>query len=302
MAGGQYVWNDTKVWNTVCAGDTCDWKIVYDTGDGHQVTALADNGRTTYAAWCGPCNPATGAPFDRGLATNYGGSWHELGLNGLPNRYITSIAADPADPAHVYITFGSYSRRWIPTAGDGHVFETHNGGATWTNVTGNLPDAPVYKVVIRGGQLIAGTEVGAFIAGRSQHPLRWSRLGQNLPNVTVWDLAVTRDSTTVVAGTHGRGQWTLRLPEPRDLARPPGGRAGNTRGFAAAYSSSVTWSPHVAFRPWSSTSSIARWVMNLSAPPRASDPPRARRTPGRLAGSPRPGRPRRWASPTPSVT
>ena len=69
----------------------------------------------TYAGWCGPCNPATGVPFDRGLATNYGGSWHELSLNGLPNRYITSIAVDPADPAHAYITFGSYSRRWIPT-------------------------------------------------------------------------------------------------------------------------------------------------------------------------------------------
>ena len=211
VAGGQYVWEDHKGWQTVCAGATCDWKIVYDTGDGHQVTALADNGTTMYAGWCGPCNPATGVPFDRGLATNYGGSWHELSLNGLPNRYITSIAADPADPAHVYITFGSFSRRWIPDAGVGHVFETHNGGATWTNVTGNLPDAPVYKLVIRGGQLVVGSEVGAFIANRSQ-PTSWSRLGQNLPNVTVWDLAVTHDATTVVAGTHGRGQWELRLP------------------------------------------------------------------------------------------
>ena len=211
VAGGQYVWEDHKGWQTVCAGASCDWKIVYDTGDGHQTTALADNGTTIYAGWCGPCNPATGVPFARGLATNYGGSWHELNVNGLPNRYITSIASDPADPAHAYITFGSYSRRWIPTAGDGHVFETHNGGATWTNVTGNLPDAPVYKLVIRGGQLVVGSEVGAFIANRSQ-PTSWSRLGQNLPKVTVWDLAVTRDSTTVVAGTHGRGQWTLRLP------------------------------------------------------------------------------------------
>jgi hypothetical protein len=211
VAGGQYVWEDHKGWQTVCAGASCDWKIVYDTGDGHQTTALADNGTTIYAGWCGPCNPATGVPFARGLATNYGGSWHELNVNGLPNRYITSIASDPADPAHAYITFGSYSRRWIPTAGDGHVFETHNGGATWTNVTGNLPDAPVYKLVIRGGQLVVGSEVGAFIANRSQ-PTSWSRLGQNLPKVTVWDLAVTRDATTVVAGTHGRGQWTLRLP------------------------------------------------------------------------------------------
>ena len=90
----------------------------------------------------------------------------------------------------MYVSFGSFSRRWIPTAGYGHVFETRNGGARrGSNVSGNLPDAPVYKVAIRGGQLIAGSEVGAFIANRS-HPTSWARLGSNLPNVTVWDLAV----------------------------------------------------------------------------------------------------------------
>ncbi len=95
VAGGQYVWDDTKAWQTVCDGHSgCDWKKVYDTGDGHQVTALAANGATTYAAWCGGCNPPT---FARGLATNAGGTWHELSLAGVPNRYITSIAVDPSN-------------------------------------------------------------------------------------------------------------------------------------------------------------------------------------------------------------
>jgi hypothetical protein len=210
VSGGQYVWEDHKGWNTQCAGSVCDWKKVYDTGDGHQVTALADNGRTMWAAWCGPCNPATGVPFGRGLATNYGGAWHELRLRGLPNRYITSIAADPANPAHVYVSFGSYSRRWIPDAGIGHVFETTNGGRTWRDDSGNLPDAPVYHVAIRRGQLVAGSEVGAFISSRS-HPGHWSQLGHGLPPVTVWDLAVSPDKNSVVLGTHGRGQWELAL-------------------------------------------------------------------------------------------
>ena len=64
------------------------------------------------------------------MATNYGGTWHELSLAGVPNRYITSIAVDPENAAHVYISVGSYSRRWIPDAGVGHVFESWNGGAT----------------------------------------------------------------------------------------------------------------------------------------------------------------------------
>src|SRR3954453_6965249 len=122
VAGGQYVWDDTKSWATVCSGkEGCDWKAVYNTGDGHQVTALAANGKTTYAAWCGGCNPPT---FNRGLAPNFGGTWHELSLPNIPNRYITSIAVDPANAAHVYISVGSYSRRWIPDAGYGHLFES----------------------------------------------------------------------------------------------------------------------------------------------------------------------------------
>ncbi len=209
IAGGQYVWDDTKSWNTVCSGtEGCDWNVVYDTGSGHQVTALAANGTTTYAAWCGGCNPPT---FGRGLATNYGGTWHELSLAGVPNRYITSVAVDPANAAHVYISVGSYSRRWIPDAGYGHVFESTDGAASWIDATGNLPDAPVFKVVMSGHKLVAGTEVGAFVADQnSGSALAWSQLGTGLPNVTVWDLTVAAGGL-VVAGTHGRGDWQIKL-------------------------------------------------------------------------------------------
>jgi hypothetical protein len=213
VTGGQYVWDDTKSWDTVCAGSgtgECDWTKVYDVGDGNQTTALAAEGSVTYAAWCGGaghCNPPS---FARGLATNYGGSWHELSLNGVPNRYITSIAVDPHNAAHVYISVGSYSRRWIKDAGVGHVFESKNGGASWTDISGNLPDAPVYKVILAGHHLVAGTEVGAYVVGNVAHPSRWSQLGKGLPAVTVWDLT-TAPGGLVIAGTHGRGDWQVKL-------------------------------------------------------------------------------------------
>lgn len=221
VAGGQYVWDDTAAWNTVCNSTACDWKAVYDTGAGHQTTALAANGAVTYAAYCGPCNPGS-SPFQRGMATNYGGTWHSLSVSQLPNRYITSIAVDPANAAHVYATVGSYSRRWIPDAGVGHLFESTNGGGSWTDISGNLPDTPAYKVVISGGSLVVGTEVGAFVTSRpSASPAaaistraaapKWSTLGSGLPPVTVWDLTVAPGGS-IVAGTHGRGTWQVRPP------------------------------------------------------------------------------------------
>ena len=213
VAGGRYVWDDTKSWATVCAGATCDWKIAYDTGAGNSTTALAANGAVTYAGWCGGgCNPPT---FSRGMATNYGGTWHKLSLAGLPNRYITSIAVDPKNAAHVYVSFGSYSRRWIPDAGVGHVFESTNGGASWRDLTGNLPDAPVFKVALRGHQLIAGSEVGAFVLASGRQGGHWLRLGSGLPNVTVWDLAVAPNGN-LEAGTHGRGDWELVMRREDD--------------------------------------------------------------------------------------
>ena len=93
------------------------------------------------------------------------------------------------------------------------MFESHNGGASWTDVTGDLPDAPVFKLVLAGGRLVVGTEVGAYVAASTPTPTTWQQLGSGLPNVTVWDLTVTPDGASVVAGTHGRG----RLADPAAL-------------------------------------------------------------------------------------
>ena len=42
-------------------------------------------------------------------------------------------------------SFNGFSRRWIegPGSGNGHLFKTTDAGATWTDVSGNLPDVPV---------------------------------------------------------------------------------------------------------------------------------------------------------------
>ncbi len=144
VAGGEFVWdNQGKGWNTNCSATACDWKQVYDTGVGNSINTIADSGPVTYAGWCGNgCNPGGSAPFTSGLATNFGGTWHAVTGKVLPNRVPTSFTIDPANSAHVVVTFGGFSRHWIPNAGVGHVFVTLNGGKTWTNVSGNLPDAP----------------------------------------------------------------------------------------------------------------------------------------------------------------
>ncbi len=170
VAGGEDVWNDTAAWNTVCTQSTCSWKNVHDTGAGHSITALAVNGSTTYAGWCGNCNIGGSTPFASGIDTNYGGTWHRISAPNLPNRYIAGITVDAANPAHVYAVYNGYSRRWIPNAGTGHVFESTDGGSTWTDVSTLLPDIPSDGLVIAKGQLELATDIGVFIAPRATGP------------------------------------------------------------------------------------------------------------------------------------
>ena len=220
VAGGEYVWDSTAGWNTSCSATACDWRIVHDTGvDANGIpnttTALAVDGPIIYAAWCGGgCNPGL---FSSGIDTNYGGTWHTVaspagnGGDPLPQRYITALAVDPNVAGHVYAVFGGYSRRWIHSGGVGHVFESNDGGVTWTDISGNLPDVPGADLAIVNGYLILGTDAGVFVAGTSD-PTTWERFGTGLPNAAVNDLVVSPDGSYVLAATHGRGLW--RIPSP----------------------------------------------------------------------------------------
>ncbi|MGZ6694979.1 MAG: WD40/YVTN/BNR-like repeat-containing protein [Solirubrobacteraceae bacterium] len=209
-AGGEFVYHSTKGFAT----RSSDWTKAYDQGAGHTTTALDATGGTVYAAWCGGCNPsfATGNGFKAGIATNEGGTWHQL-TPPLATRYISAVTVDPSNPKHAYLTYSGYSRRWIIgpyDAGVGHVFETSDGGTTWTDISGGsaggLLDAPANDVVIApGGNLAVATDFGVYTSG--PHGGMWKRVGNGLPNVVTDDLALTPDHSAIIAATHGRGLW-----------------------------------------------------------------------------------------------
>jgi hypothetical protein len=213
VGGGEDVWVSTSGWNTSCATQaTCTWTPVYDTGAGHAVTALssARNGNVIYAAWvAGGGNP--GPAFASGIATNYGGTWHQVSTAGLPARYIAGVTVDPANPAHAYAIFNGYSRRFVPGGGTGHVFETTNGGQTWTDISGNLPDVASDALVLTHGQLALATDAGVYTAGEfGGSRTTWRHLGFGLPNVVV-DYLTAGPGGYLYAATHGRGVWRFRL-------------------------------------------------------------------------------------------
>ncbi|HEY1419796.1 MAG TPA: hypothetical protein VGG90_03710 [Candidatus Dormibacteraeota bacterium] len=210
LIGGQFVWVSTSGWQTSCTSSSCSWQNVYDTGSGNSVTALssANGGQIIYTAWvAGGGNP--GPAFGRGIATNYGGTWHQLDMSNLPNRFIAGMTVDQANPAHAYAIFNGYSRRFIPGGGVGHVFETTNGGQSWTDISGNLPDIASDALILDHGRLALATDAGVYTATAGQGAATsWSVLGTGLPNASINDLTPGPDGF-IYAATHGRGIWKI---------------------------------------------------------------------------------------------
>jgi photosystem II stability/assembly factor-like uncharacterized protein len=131
---------------------------------------------------------------------------------GLPNRWVSRIAVDPARAATAYVTLSGFSGQSNPSA---HIFKTTDGGTTWADISGNLPDIPVNTIVIDPdltSTLYAATDIGVFYT--ADGGATWYPLMDGLPNVVVQDLKLQEASRTLRASTHGRSMWDLALPSP----------------------------------------------------------------------------------------
>jgi photosystem II stability/assembly factor-like uncharacterized protein len=144
-------------------------------------------------------------------------SWTRVSAT-LPIRWVTRLAVDPDNPATAWVTFSGL--KWRDP--QPHVFRTDNYGTTWSDASGNLPDAPVNAITIDpedGGSVFVGTDVGAFAS--YDHGASWYRLGQGLPAVPVSDLEITAERRQLLAGTYGRSVYGLDLGEiPTGLEVP----------------------------------------------------------------------------------
>ena len=127
----------------------------------------------------------------------------------LPNRPVNQIAVDRSNWRIAYFAYGGFAA--ATPSNRGHVFATTDGGLTFTDVTSNLPDVPVNSVVIDptdSNTLYVGTDVGTFVSTNGGKD--YKRLGDGMPKVATWQLDYDATNGVLLAGTHGRGAYTLQ--------------------------------------------------------------------------------------------
>lgn len=145
------------------------------------------------------------------VTNDYGNTWARVS-DGLPLRWVTRVIADPLERDVAYITYSGL--RWRDP--ETYVYRTRDLGVTWSDITSNLPEAPVNAFAVDPVDtdvLYLGSDVGAFVSLNGG--LDWQVLGTGIPIVPVYDMKVYQNDSLhfLVAGTHGRSMYRLDLKE-----------------------------------------------------------------------------------------
>jgi len=214
------------------------------------------------------------------------------GQGSLPPRRVSAVEVDPGSVTGLtaYAAFSGFSF----VAGGvndpiGHLFQTKDGGATWTDVSctvancstpalTDLPNTPVNDVVVDpdvAGVLYAATDVGVFqgvCATTGTTTCTWTPLGSGLPRVAVLSLKLHHASRTLSAATHGRGVWQTALtnftfPGPHIAtlsqvsANAPGSQFSLTITGNGLNAGTAQWTVGTTQTPLSTTSATATQVV-----------------------------------------
>jgi photosystem II stability/assembly factor-like uncharacterized protein len=150
--------------------------------------------------------------------SDLGAHWTQM--QGVPERWVNAVVVDPDNQDHVYAAFSGYRE------GDyaANVYETTDGGASWHNVSGNMPNAPVEMIAYDApsNMLFAATSYGVF--ERKDGDQYWYGLKGGLPNSPVLDVKISADHKWLYADTFGRS--ILRMPLSVSVTQGAGNGGG----------------------------------------------------------------------------
>lgn len=176
------------------------------------LTALSESAVDGAVLWTGS---------DDGLvyvSRNGGESWKAVTPRGLPERaFINDIEASRHNANAAFVVADNHK------TGDYRplVFETGDGGRSWKDISGDLPDGVIAWSIqqdhVEAGLLFLGAENGVYVSVDGGG--HWQKLSKGVPTIPFRDLALQRRDNDLVAASFGRGIYVLDDYSPlRQLA------------------------------------------------------------------------------------
>lgn len=191
-----------------------------------------------------PINPSTiyAAADQVYKSTNGGGSWSTI--SNFSNGNADEMKISPADPNYIYVSYGttlftttnggsSWVTRSIPagsrinyitvhptdasrlaiavSGSSNKIHESMDGGATWSNITGNIPSSVSIECVlydVGDSGLYAGGNPGIYYTSDTSAP-SYNDVTLNLPKVRVTEFEI--QNQILYVATYGRGLWKYDL-------------------------------------------------------------------------------------------
>jgi PKD repeat protein/photosystem II stability/assembly factor-like uncharacterized protein len=220
--GDHVLYGTDRVWETFDGGDS--WTAIsgvntagFNNGGNHvDAIGLAPSDANTIYASTGGDGFSTSQIF---VTTDHGSVWTEMDL-GVSGR-VKDIQVDPANSLIAYAVISTFNTP------NGQVYKTSNGGASWTDITANLPSEPMWSLQIgptsvptsacaaagaSSNTLYIGADDGVYVT--TNGGTSWSRFGSGLPNGQVFQIELNTNLQILGAGIHGRGLWEIKIGAP----------------------------------------------------------------------------------------
>lgn len=144
-------------------------------------------------------------------STDSGNTWsYVTGSLPVGSASLSNLTISNTDSDKVWVTFSGYDA-------SAKVYQTTDGGSTWTNLSTGLPNLPANTIVYQNNSsnedLYVGMDIGVYHIDNTSST--WSAFMNNIPNVKFSDLRILYDGDGKIrAGTYGRGAWESNLFTP----------------------------------------------------------------------------------------
>ena len=224
-AGGASLWRSQNVktsvptWSAVSSSSNLISQIAVAKGNSDIVWFGDTGGRLYYSS-----NATAAQP-----------TFTVKGTGTLPARSVLSLLIDKTTNTTVYAGFSGFT--------SGNLWKTTNSGASWTNISGNLPQSGILAIErhpTNANYLYVGTEVGLFAS--TDGGATWSTSNDGPANTPVMGL-FWLDSSTLIASTHGRGMFKATLSTSTtnyNLSYTKAGAGSGTVAFSSGSNASCS--------------------------------------------------------------